>query len=129
MGVRATPDDAYLFTRGGTIAHGAGYPIRINKPLDFAAVTDHAEYLGVIRQAGLGLPLEVKSIRERLLEDGPLSFTLAQGLSAGRIAGGDLSAEGIGDPEDMVATAWQEMQETAQRHYQPGVFTTFVAYE
>lgn len=129
MGVRTTPDDAYTFTRGGTIPHGVGYPIRINKPLDFAAVTDHSEFLGVIRQANIGLPLEKKSIRDRLLEDGPLSFTIAQGMSAGRIAGGDLSAEGIENPHEMVATAWQEMQETAQRHYEPGVFTTFVAYE
>jgi hypothetical protein len=129
MGVRATPDDAYLFTRGGTISHGAGYPIRINKPLDFAAVTDHSEYLGVLRQANLGLPLEVKSIRDRLLEDGPLSFTIAQGMSAGRIAGGDLTAEGIDDPSAMMTTAWQEIRQIAQRHYEPGVFTTFVAYE
>ncbi len=129
MGVRTTPEDAYTFTRGGTIAHGAGYPIRINKPLDFAAVTDHAEYLGVIRQANLGLPLETKSLRERLLEDGPLSFTLAQMRTTLRISGGDLTAEGIENPEVYSLDAWKITQQTAQRHYQPGVFTTFVAYE
>ena len=44
-GARLTPDDAYRFAKGEEmIVNGRKH--RISEPLDFAAVTDHAEYLG-----------------------------------------------------------------------------------
>ena len=46
-GVRTTPDDAYMHAKGFPIDHVSGKKIKINKPLDFLAVTDHAEYMGV----------------------------------------------------------------------------------
>ncbi len=52
-GTIATPDDAYRFARGHAIGippyTEAGTPAataQIDRPLDFAAVTDHAEWLG-----------------------------------------------------------------------------------
>ena len=49
-GVRATPDDAYRYARGEAIEHPLGYPLRLReRALDFLAVSDHAEYLGVAR--------------------------------------------------------------------------------
>ena len=128
MGVRTSPDDAYIFTRGGTIEHGAGYPIRIDRPLDFAAVTDHAEYMGTARVDDAVLPLEERSLRERLLNDSRLSMTIAFIQSTLPISGGDLStgAEGV---LELGENAWQLMVDTANRHYEPGVFTTLVGYE
>ncbi|MEZ5570895.1 MAG: DUF3604 domain-containing protein [Halioglobus sp.] len=129
MGVKATPDDAYIFTRGGTIEHGAGYPIRIDRPLDFAAVTDHSEYLGAAREDDeMVLPLEERSLRERLLNDSPLSLALVLGRIAGNVKGFDKYAN---SPEvrQIGLNAWQLMIDTADAHYQPGVFTTFVGYE
>src|SRR5215470_17622712 len=43
------PADAYKYFKGGTIKHPLGYDIRIDTPLDFAGVTDHSEYVGVIK--------------------------------------------------------------------------------
>ena len=33
---------------GQPIEHPAGYQIKITRPLDFMAVTDHAEYVGIV---------------------------------------------------------------------------------
>ena len=128
MGVRATPDDAYLFTRGGTIQHGAGYPITIDRPLDFAAVTDHSEYMGNARLDPAVLALEERSLRERLLNDGRLGVTIAFIRSTLPIADADLSTEN-GASQAVGVDAWRHMVETADAHYEPGVFTTLVGYE
>src|SRR5437867_8639646 len=50
FGTRVTPPDVYAFARGGTIplADDEEQQTRratIDRPLDFAAVTDHAEFL------------------------------------------------------------------------------------
>ena len=44
-GTRQTPGDAYRFAKGETVVVN-GQPHKMRRPLDFAAVTDHAEYLG-----------------------------------------------------------------------------------
>src|SRR5690349_13406707 len=43
------PGDAYKYFKGETIKHPLGFDVRIDTPIDFAAVTDHSEYVGVIR--------------------------------------------------------------------------------
>ena len=48
--VRTTPDDAYNFGKGAAIDHVSRKQIQIGRPLDFMAVSDHAEYMGVFRQ-------------------------------------------------------------------------------
>ena len=48
--VRTTPDDAYRYAKGYKIPHVSGDSIQINRPLDFMAVTDHAEYMQVMMQ-------------------------------------------------------------------------------
>ncbi len=43
---KAGPEDAYKYAMGEPIEHPAGYKVKITRPLDFMAVTDHAEYVG-----------------------------------------------------------------------------------
>ena len=54
-GIRHAPADAYRFAKGAQLmlpplnAHGEGTgPVQLSAPLDFAAVTDHAEYLAEV---------------------------------------------------------------------------------
>lgn len=55
IGTRGTPDDAYAFARGEPLRlppldeNGEGTTeVRLDRPLDFAAVTDHSEYFAEI---------------------------------------------------------------------------------
>ena len=46
MGTKTNPDTAYRFAKGETVEF-LGQKVRRREPLDFMAVTDHAEAIGV----------------------------------------------------------------------------------
>src|SRR5262245_16835786 len=46
-----TPGDAYKYFKGEPIKHPLGYEVKIDTPLDWAGVTDHSEYAGVVNMA------------------------------------------------------------------------------
>ena len=46
-----TPADAYKYFKGEPIKHPLGYDVKIDTPLDWAGVTDHSEYAGVVQLA------------------------------------------------------------------------------
>ncbi|WP_223826061.1 DUF3604 domain-containing protein [Spongiibacter pelagi] len=125
-GTRALPEQAYIFAKGGEIEHAMGYGIKIHRPLDFAAVTDHAEYLGVLRHQNPDSPIKKKSLRQRMLEDGPLQNTL---MFIKTMRGYTVNVEGGGDIDKVSSKAWQQVIDTAERHNDPGRFTTFIGYE
>ena len=130
LGVRALPDDAYAFAKGETIQHALGYPIRASRPLDFAAVTDHAEFLGSARMQGAdsGNTSDLPAI----MRDGnPLEITWNYiRTSMSQMRDGETRAAAFATDDDSAArNAWDDTVGAAERHNQPGRFTTFVAYE
>ena len=129
MGVRAVPDDVYRFAKGATIQHGAGYPVTIARPLDFAAVTDHAEYLGQAKLSGLDVPTTRQRLADLLSNENRLTITQAwwEIMSLIRENGFKLDLEGV-DPA-INKSAWEEIVAAAEQHYEPGVFTTFPGWE
>lgn len=128
---RTLPDDAYRYAKGEAIDHVSGARIRIRTPLDFLAVTDHAELLGVARAMDdPKSPLSRSPLAEGITSrDYATSHRAFRELLAGQL-GGDLDR--AFPPEEAARVtrgAWQEVIEAAERHYEPGRFTTFVAYE
>jgi hypothetical protein len=121
MGTRTEPDTAYRFGQGLPVEY-LGKTVRRSRPLDFMAVTDHAEYLG----ANMALlkpdaPL-LGTEFGRVMRDNPIRIAM------GRVA--DLvTPESSRLLEAAMASAWQNVVANANRHYKPGKFTTFVAYE
>ena len=51
FGTVASPYDAYRFAKGESIKHPAGFDVQLRPPLDFYAVTDHAMFLGAVKEA------------------------------------------------------------------------------
>lgn len=127
--VRATPDDAYSYAKGGAIKHPLGYSIRLRSgPLDFTAVTDHAELLGI-----LPAMIDPDSPMSRLPEaKGIQSTDRATVLKAFYAVARSARSDGNESPLrnlKVIRSAWQETIAAAQRNNQPGTFTTFVGYE
>ncbi|MEP1472851.1 MAG: DUF3604 domain-containing protein [Halieaceae bacterium] len=130
-GTRQAPSDAYRAARGERVVVN-GQPHQIRRPLDFAAVTDHAEYMGEMYSAlnsnapGHDNPLikellGLDDIKER--EQWFYKYVISN--NRGDKPGHTEFFAG----EDTVKSAWQLAIDAAQAHYKPGQFTTFIAYE
>lgn len=122
MGTRTTPDEAYKFARGDTITY-LGQPIRREVPLDFLAVTDHSENIGVFNTLDdPNSQLSLSEIGRLAKEGGYQNFVKILHLL------GDKANVGF-DTKPITASAWQRAIDAANANYRPGKFTTFVAYE
>jgi len=123
-----TPDDAYRFAKGEAVSY-LGRAHQRRAPLDFLAVTDHAEFLGNVRRVKRGeltLPGD-QSRWQRLINNngGPALFEWFE-YAAGGLFGE--SRQGLNDPA-LSRNTWLEVIEAAQKNYEPGKFTTLVAFE
>ena len=126
FGTRNTPDDAYRFCKGEAINKiVAGETIQKATPYDWCAITDHSEYLGM-----MPLLLDPDSV----LKDTPIGKLMAAGKGEEAFQQIITSATVgemipyLADPKVM-ATAWNAQKDAANRHYEPGKFTTLIAYE
>jgi hypothetical protein len=125
LGNRTSPDDAYRFAKGEAISHPMGFEIQLaGGPLDFQAVTDHGEYLGLTMAM---LDPESELSRHELVE----LITRPKNPRERMQAFGALSR--LRDPEvrdlDVIRSAWQDIIDAANRHNEPGSFTTLIGYE
>ncbi|MFT6058291.1 MAG: hypothetical protein ACJAS2_002585 [Pseudohongiellaceae bacterium] len=128
FGTTSSPSDAYTFAKGGTIQHPAGFDMKLDVPLDFYGVSDHAFYLGVLREmANPDSEISKHEIAEGM---STLGDSDDRGSKFSRILSFIRSerASEINDP-NIVKSAWDDIIESANRHNDPGNFTTFVAYE
>ena len=126
---RRTPDDAYRFAKGETIPHDAGYEIQLEgPPLDFLAVTDHGEYLGVIPfMDDPNHPLSKTLTAQAAFGDD----AAAAAETFGNIGISFVTGQPIEEIRDQshMNQIWAKTIDAAERHYQPGTFTTFAGYE
>ena len=140
---RTRPDDAYRFASGAGAARMdvitktgvVKAEARIPRPLDFAAVTDHAEMIGApVVCTTPGNPGYDSEICERFRAPWKALGTLSEGVATivnllADLDGDAVCGEGGVRCLQGMATAWDEIQDSAARFNNPCRFSTFVAYE
>lgn len=134
-GTRLTPYDAYRFAQGEAVATVNG-ATKLSRPLDFAAVTDHAEFLGEVTMCSApGYPAYDSPFCKRLraVPPNPLALPLTA-LPVGL----PLIAPLYRNPScglngrkcrEALHSAWEEVKVAAESSNQPCRFTSFIAYE
>jgi hypothetical protein len=141
QGTRNTPRDAYRFARGERIGlqpyDDRGRPLRslqIGRPLDFAAVTDHAEMLGETEICKTpGLPGHGSWVCRMYRRFPRLAFFVmnAKTSMSHESRFGFCGPGGVSCLE-AARTPWQELRDAAEAAYDRSAacsFTTFVGYE
>jgi hypothetical protein len=142
QGTRNGPRDAYRFARGEAVGvqpyDDDGKPlrtIRLRRPIDFAAVTDHAELLGETRICSApGVP-GYDSVVCRIARRWPwLAYILVNGsmLDSRDPQRYSFCGEHGERCLDAAAGPWQEIQRAAEEFYDRSAacrFTAFVGYE
>ncbi|MFO1393955.1 MAG: DUF3604 domain-containing protein [Steroidobacteraceae bacterium] len=133
LGNRLTgPADAYKYFKGQTIKHPAGYDIKIDTPLDWAGVTDHSEYVGVIKYANDPNSPVSKLPAAQPLKIDPNKPASEEGIRifnyAAKVLFGGPPVKALMDPK-VAGTVWKETIAAAEAANEPGKFTAFCSYE
>ena len=127
MGTKLDPDTAYRFAKGERVTY-LGEMVKRRAPLDFIAVTDHSENLGVFHQLD-----DPNSEFSRTEMGKAFKAALSSGSQADLVTLLTRYIIGGEKPPDEVArlsaSAWEREIVFANRHYAPGTFTTLIAYE
>ncbi len=157
FGTTLTVEDAYRFAKGAQLRSSGGELMQLARPLDFVAITDHAESFGLrtrCRDTDLTL---IEELNCWVMETpNVLTFQLMRSQGRGRgqaeasatvapagvyqkktrthpvRADFPICSRGEGGPERCDRDAiseWARYVELADRYYEPGVLTTFPAYE
>lgn len=129
VGNSLSPEEAYRFARGEEIVSSTGLRTKLNRPLDWLVVSDHAEYMGLapMLQRGDDALLEDpygKKLYEDYMAGGERAYNAFIELVASVTRGEQL----INNPEVM-RSVWQSNNEIADSYNDPGHFTAFIGFE
>ena len=123
------PADAYKYCTGETIKHSLGYDIKIDTPLDFAGVTDHSEYVGVVKLANdpTSPVSKLPAAARLILKNNSQEEVLKVYLYAIELLRSP-PVKSLMSPE-IAHTVWEENIKFANAANEPGKFTAFCSYE
>ncbi len=127
MSTRTTPEDSYRYAMGQAVDY-LGKAQRRLAPLDFLAVTDHSEYLGVVRETIDPNGPFAKSEWHKVMtaNDPEVSAGAFRKLIGSTVVNKPLPE--FSDPA-LLKSAWSKYAAIADQFNKPGRFTTFVGFE
>jgi hypothetical protein len=130
-GTTLGPEDAVRFAMGEEVKASGGQQAKLQRALDWVAVTDHSDGMGTIN--------EVQAGNSEMLAD-PTVKRWHDMMAKGGKEGDAASREAINaqaakklpklmmDPKWTVS-AWEKSVDIMERYNRPGRFTAFIAYE
>ena len=131
-GTTLGPEEAVRFARGEEVVSTSGQPVKLGKPLDWVAVTDHSDAMGVIT--------EIKAGNAEMMQDATLKRwhdMFAKGGKEANAAVFELIAR-ASEQEAAAArhgsassakAVWDKNIAIQEKYNEPGRFTAFIAYE
>ena len=130
-GTRFDPTQAYRFAKGEAFELNSGEVVQLTMPLDFVAITDHAESFGLFE--GCADP-EISAQQEDFCSqfDNP-SLSLFMKLRNEAMQRPPIRPDYCGENGAFCIkhgrTTWAKIQAAADIAYEPGVFTSLYGYE
>ncbi|MGA9565270.1 MAG: DUF3604 domain-containing protein [Candidatus Korobacteraceae bacterium] len=127
FGTRTTPEDSYKYAQGETVEY-MGKPQKRIAPLDFLAVTDHAEYLGVVRDTTDPNGPFAKSPWYAMMTS---TDPKVSGEAFKKLIGSLVVNKPIPEFNDptLLRSSWEKYSAISDKYYKPGKFTTFIGFE
>jgi hypothetical protein len=127
---RLGQEEAFRFARGEEVTATTGTRARLGRPLDWVAVTDHAEMYGLMPQLLGGDPEILATEKGKRWYDMLKTGDEKQAFAAAMEIVDSLAAKEPPIKSDKaVRNAWQQYTALADRYNEPGRFTALIGYE
>ncbi len=130
------PEDAYRFARGEEVVSSYGIPVKLSRPLDWLAITDHTDNMGFIVDLIAGNPdilatPEGKDWHDRLKkankeEKAEIAYEIIKALMVTKTFPMEIY---YGPESEGYKSTWEKNVKTAEQYNEPGRFTAMIGYE
>lgn len=126
---RLSPGDAYRFAKGEAVVANSGMTAKLDQPIDFLVVSDHAEYMGLLpalRDADARLLAEPAGAALYKQLTGSADGGL---LTIGRLIDSLMKNDPLIDNAEFKRSIWNEITSLADAANEPGRFTALIGFE